>query len=178
MTNLNWCHYATILNAVQIGFELLFQTIGIHVRGSGNGVASERFNPMLAETRLQWSSDSTIGVSPSMVVENGRRRQLQQQQQQRYLQHLQQQHHYYHGAVKKETTTSTSTTASSKTNGVQPTTTAVTADEDGCSGCVAIDVDDDDQQIEVDICACCSEWFSKALLCSCQVGFKPTSSSF
>ena len=132
---------------------------------------------MLAETRLQWSSDSTIGVSPSMAVENGRRRQLQQQQQ-RYLQHLQQQHHYYHGAVKKETTTSTSTPASSKTNGVQPTTAAATADEDGCSGCVAIDVDDDDQQIEVDVCACCSEWFSKALLCSCQVSTIPNYFTF
>jgi hypothetical protein len=35
--------------------SVFFQTIGIHVRGSGNGAANERYNPMLAETRLQGS---------------------------------------------------------------------------------------------------------------------------
>ena len=157
---------------------IFLQTIGIHVRGSGNGVASDRHNPMLAETRLQWSSDSTVGVSPSLAVENGRRRQLrsqlQQQQQQQQEHHHHHMHHYYHLAAMNKEITSTSTTSGSsvtpKTNGVHATQAA--AEAEGCSGCVAADiVDEEDRQSdsEVDVCAYCSEWLSKALLCSCQV---------
>jgi len=153
----------------------LQQTIGIHLRGSGNGVASERYNPMLSETRLQWSSDSTIGVSPIVAVENGRRRQQQQQQYQHHHHHL---HHYYHLAAAKQeqaaaaaATASTTTSASStaKTNGVH-----ATPDSDGCSGCAGgVDGDEEDQHSdsEVDVCAYCSEWLSKALLCSCQARY-------
>ena len=156
----------------------LQQTIGIHVRGSGNGVASERINPMLSETRLQWSSDSTIGVSPTVAVENGRRRQ-QQQQQQQYQHHHHHLHHYYHLSASKQekaaaaaaaATTSTTTSASSsnaKTNGVLST-----PESDGCSGCAGgVEGEEEDQHSdsEVDVCAYCSEWLSKALLCSCQV---------
>lgn len=47
-------------------------TIGIHVKGSGNGVANDRHNTVMAESRLQWSSDSTLGASPTMA-ENGKR---------------------------------------------------------------------------------------------------------
>ncbi len=47
-------------------------TIGIHVKGSGNGVANDRHNMVMAESRLQWSSDSTLGASPTLA-ENGKR---------------------------------------------------------------------------------------------------------
>jgi hypothetical protein len=62
--------------------------------------------------------------------------------------------------------------ALAKTNGVH-----AAVDEDGCSGCggvTAEEVDNEEQQSDsdVDVCACCSEWLSKALLCSCQVILK------
>ena len=57
-----------------------------------------------------------------------------------------------------------------KTNGVH-----AAVEDDGCSGCGGVAADDVDENDEVksdsdvDVCACCSEWLSKALLCSCQV---------
>ena len=117
--------------------------------------------------RSQWSSDSTVGVSPSVAVENGRRR----QQLQHHHHHL---HHYYHLAAMKQEAenaagNSTAAAAIAKTHGVNGS-----GDDDGCSGCSGVaveDAEDDEHQSDsdVDVCACCSEWLSKALLCSCQV---------
>lgn len=126
------------------------------IKSVGNGVANNetasrppRVCSATGRPLMEWSSESTLGASELV-----RRHRMLHHHHHYY-------HHHHHQATYPRRPHPTSTLRSRQVS--VPARQAASADE-------ASDSDD------IDVCETCSEWLSKALLCSCQVPSSASSS--
>ena len=127
----------------------------------------------------EWSSESTLGAS-----ERIRRHRLHHHHHHYYHHQLNHQHHHAHANSASYPRTTASGLAGGPTASVGrsslhivPSSSSLKKQVQTSSGMRQVaSADEASDSEDIDVCETCSEWLSKALLCSCQVPSSASSS--